>query len=471
MSTGTGTVIGGRYHLRHRIGRGGMAVVHLAEDERLERQVALKLLDRAAAPGDVAEDRFAREARRAAGLNHPNIVQVHDTGVDLGHPFIVMELVEGPNLADVIAGEAPLPPRRVVDIATQICDALEAAHEAGLVHRDIKPSNVLFDHKGRLKLADFGLAKAYAGDTVTQGSPMGSAAYVSPEQISDQEVDHRADLFSLGVMLYEMATGVRPYQGDTAAATAVQRLARQPAPPSEHVEIPQRLEAVIMRLLSRDPDDRFDSAGDVAAALRGVDDDTATLPIIVNGDTTTGGTKRRWLVGLVVAAAVALVGAFVWPDGSGGRTVVTPDVSGMTIDAATRVLEDAGLAVGDVREEPTDDTLPGLVLSQTPEQGVPVGSGIEVDLVVAAEPVIDTSSSPSPSPSPTSSPAEGTSGTSEGAAATDGGTTDTSGDTSGDTTGDTTGGTSDGTQDPPDNPGHGGTPPGQGGEPPGRGNG
>ncbi|MDX1659750.1 MAG: protein kinase [Nitriliruptorales bacterium] len=448
MATDTGAVIAGRYHLQGQIGRGGMAVVHRAEDERLGRDVAVKVLDRSAHPDGRGEDRFAREAQRAAGLNHPNIVQVHDTGIDGEHPFIVMEYVDGPTLADRIDERGPLPADEAIRIAGSICDALEAAHEAGIIHRDVKPSNVLFDPKGRVKLADFGLAKAHAGDTITQGNPMGSAAYVSPEQISDAPVDHRADLFSLGVVLYEMVTGRRPFKGDTAAATAVQRLEIDPSPPSELADLPAGLERIILRLLERDPDARFETASDVAAALAQVGGDTATLPVIIDGEPDGRSRSTRWLLVALALLAAALVGVALWPS-SDGEEVTTPDVSQMTVEAATRILEDAGLEVGDVQRRESEEP-DGLVLSQAPDPGVTVAAGSAVDLVVSGEPTTTDESSPSPSPSPTET------------------TTDTGDQTGGSTDGgggDGGGGDGNGGGPP------GGTPPGQDGDPPGRGNG
>jgi eukaryotic-like serine/threonine-protein kinase len=259
----------GRYQLEHPLGQGGMARVHLGRDVELDRPVAVKLIAEALADDESFRARFLREARLAARLSHPNVVQIYDVGEDKGRPFIVMEYVEGETLADELARAGPLAPADAVARAVDCCAGLEHAHAAGLVHRDIKPRNLLRRHDGVVKIADFGIARANDGTRLTEvGSVMGTAAYIAPEQAAGEEVTAAADLYALGAILYELITGTPPHGTGTASEIllrhhkAIVTPVRDLAP-----EVPPALEAIVMRCLARDPRYRPSSAAALAHAL------------------------------------------------------------------------------------------------------------------------------------------------------------------------------------------------------------
>ncbi len=275
----THVVLVDRYELGPVLGQGGMAKVHQGLDRQLGRQVAIKVL---APPFDRDREfveRFQREARAAAGLSHPNIVAVFDSGSDDGTHYIVTELVEGETLADRLRRDGPMPQAEAVAVAVDIARALAAAHERGLIHRDIKPGNVMLLPDGRVKVVDFGIARAAGSDTLTNtGVVLGSTAYLSPEQASGQPVDERADLYALGCVLYEMLTGRVPFSADTPIATMYRHVNEDPPPPSTFAPIPSELEDIVMRALEKDPKRRFASASELEAALLAV-------PLARGGDT------------------------------------------------------------------------------------------------------------------------------------------------------------------------------------------
>jgi tRNA A-37 threonylcarbamoyl transferase component Bud32 len=270
-----GRVLGGRYRLDEELARGGMAVVWIAEDPLLSRRVAVKLLLPQLAADHALRTRFRNEAIAAAKLTHPGSVATYDTGDDDGLAYIVMELVEGKTLRSIIDQRDRLPVREAVDITSQVADALEHAHRQGLVHRDIKPANVLVQADGRVKVTDFGIAKAAGGDDLTRtGTVVGTARYLAPEQVNGSHVDSRADVYALGLLLYEMLTGKPPFAADTDMATAVARLTNAPAPVrASRPEISRGLEDVVARSLARDPDYRYQSARAFKDALSSSDDD------------------------------------------------------------------------------------------------------------------------------------------------------------------------------------------------------
>jgi tRNA A-37 threonylcarbamoyl transferase component Bud32 len=273
-----GTILGGRYRLDGQLASGGMAQVWRGTDEVLRRAIAVKILHPHLAADDTFVTRFRHEAIAVARLSHPAIVNVYDTCSANGTEAIVMELVRGHTLRDRL-DEGPLDPWVAANIAAQVAGALDVAHAAGLVHRDIKPANILLSEDGRVKVGDFGIAKAAESADLTQeGSFVGTAKYLAPEQVESKPVDGRTDLYSLGIVLYEMLCGRVPFEGDSSSATALARLHQDPMRPRQvRPGIPRALEAITMRLLARNPDDRYPTSADVRAELLGAGaDDRAT---------------------------------------------------------------------------------------------------------------------------------------------------------------------------------------------------
>ena len=266
------TVFNDRYELHRQIARGGMADVFLARDLLLDRPVAIKVLFDQFSKDQQFVERFRREAQRAANLNHPNIVSVFDWGEESGTYFIVMEYVEGRSLAEIIRTEGSIHPDKVAEISSEVAAALSFAHRNGIVHRDVKPGNVLVAPNGNIKVADFGIARALANvqSELTQaGTVMGTATYISPEQAQGIEVDPRSDLYSLGVMIYEMLSGRPPFTGETPVAVAYQHVQDSPASlRAVGVSVAESLEAVTMKLLAKNPVNRYPTAEDLRSDLR-----------------------------------------------------------------------------------------------------------------------------------------------------------------------------------------------------------
>jgi serine/threonine-protein kinase len=264
-----------RYVIKRKLGSGGMADVFLAEDQELGRRVALKLLDDRHAADEQFVERFRREAQSAAGLNHPSIVSIFDRGYAEGTYYIAMEFLDGRTLKELLVRNGPTPVPIAIDYARQILGALSFAHRNGIVHRDIKPHNIVVGGDGRLKVTDFGIARSGASQMTEAGSIVGTAQYLSPEQARGAPVDPRSDLYSLGIVLYEMLTGQVPFTGDTPVEIAMKHLSQVPEPPSKlRSGVPHALDAVVMRALAKDPDQRYGSAeemdADLARAARGV---------------------------------------------------------------------------------------------------------------------------------------------------------------------------------------------------------
>jgi serine/threonine-protein kinase len=264
-----------RYVIERKLGSGGMADVYLAEDQELGRRVALKLLDDRHASDEQFVERFRREAQSAAGLNHPSIVSIFDRGYAEGTYYIAMEYLDGRTLKELLVKNGPTPVPIAIDYARQILGALAFAHRNGIVHRDIKPHNIVVGGDGRLKVTDFGIARSGASQMTEAGSIVGTAQYLSPEQARGAPVDPRSDIYSLGVVLYEMLTGKVPFSGDTPVEIAMKHLSQIPEPPSELRDgIPHDLDAVVMRALAKDPEQRYATAeemdADLARVARGV---------------------------------------------------------------------------------------------------------------------------------------------------------------------------------------------------------
>jgi serine/threonine-protein kinase len=264
-----GTILGGRYRLMELLGQGGMARIYRAHDDQLDRQVAVKILRPEYGRDPDFGSRFRHEAQAAASLNHPSIVAVHDYGQDEAGPFIVMELVEGEDLASIVKRQGALPPRQAARIVAETARALHAAHERGIVHRDVKPGNVMIDREGRVKVTDFGIARAIAEAQMTlPGTTLGSVHYFSPEQARGDQATASSDIYSLGIVLFELLTGRRPWEADSAAAVAMARLAGPPPDPSSlRSGIPADLVAIDRKALATEPADRWSSAASLAAAL------------------------------------------------------------------------------------------------------------------------------------------------------------------------------------------------------------
>ncbi len=270
LQIAAGTLIDGRYRVISRVGSGGMAEVYCAEDIQLGRRVAVKLLHERFAQDEEFVERFRREASSAASLSHANIVSVYDRGEWAGTYYIAMEYLDGRSLDSIVREEAPLTPERAIEITEQVLRAARFAHRRGVVHRDLKPHNVIIDDEGRVKVTDFGIARAGASEITQTGSIMGTARYLSPEQAQGQAVSPRSDLYAIGIMLYELLTGTVPFEGDSVVAIALRHLSEPPRAPSTFVpSISASLDAIVMRALEKSPERRYADADEFLSALEG----------------------------------------------------------------------------------------------------------------------------------------------------------------------------------------------------------
>ena len=389
-------VVDGRYRIASRIGTGGMADVYCAHDEHLGRDVALKVLHRRFAQDQEFVERFRREASSAAGLQHPNVVNVYDRGEYDGTYYIAMEFLRGRTLKDVIAAEAPMEPGRAIDIGVQLLRAAGFAHKRGVIHRDFKPQNVIVDDEGRVKVTDFGIARAGASEITETGSIMGTAQYLSPEQAQGQPVTEESDLYSIGVMLYEMLAGHLPFTGDSAVAIALQHLTEFPP---ELDGVHPALADVVMQALEKEPARRFQSAEDFTEALeyaRGqlhteaLGEDTAVFGPLPLEETFVAGPlpppgpreRRTWpwvalgllLVGLAIAAF-----ALTRPE---QQTV--PNAAGRDAAQGRALLEQAGFEVDIEREESL--LPPDRVIRTEPPGGTRADEGSTIAMVVSSGP-------------------------------------------------------------------------------------
>jgi serine/threonine-protein kinase len=406
-----------------------MAQVYRAMDRQLERPVALKVLFPELSVDRTFVERFRREAQAAANLSHPNIVPVFDWGEDDGSYFIVMEYVEGRPLSAVLRDPQPMPPRQIATIGAGVAAALAFAHRHGVVHRDVKPGNVLITPDGDVKVTDFGIARAMnTEESLTQtGAVMGTAAYFSPEQAEGKGVDSRSDIYSLGVVLYEMAVGRPPFTGDSPVAVASKHVRDQPVLPREaNPAVPPALEAVIMKAMAKDPDDRYGSAEELRADLLRFADGrpveaadpgltsvmTAAVAATQAVPMTTGRTMaipagaalspsredeerkkrtRNLIIALVVLlAALAVIAFFLLRSvGVFGGNVTVPNVVGLTASQATQTLHNDNLTVGTSTVR-ASSTTKGEVLSTDPKSGASVSKNSAVNLVVSGGPNIPT---------------------------------------------------------------------------------
>lgn len=399
---------GERYEVMGAIASGGMAEVFIARDQLLDRTVALKILHEHFSRDKAFIERFRREARSAAGLNDPRIVSIYDWGLDKGTYYIVMEYVDGKTLREIISHDGPLTPERSVEIASDVCAALHVAHRQGLVHRDVKPANVAVTKDGHTKVMDFGIARAAtdSGQTVTQtGTIIGTANYFSPEQAQGLAVDHRSDVYSIGVVLYEMLTREVPFKADTAIAVAYKHVKEDPVPPSHlNQEVSPDLDAVVMKALAKNPDNRYETAeqmrSDLQRLLRSESvhatpllppDQTVSLraqSTTVMRTTTTASRARRGVAYALIFAlflsilALVIVLLFSLFDG-GGATVAVPNVVGKDQVEAQRILKGAGLQAEVARSSFSETFAEGAVISQDPEDGRKVSEDSTVKLVIS----------------------------------------------------------------------------------------
>ena len=421
------------------LGDGGMARVYLARDNVLERDVALKFLRDAYADDEGFVERFRREAKNAASLNYPSIVQVYDQGrTEDGTYFMAMEYVPGGTLKGRLVREGPLDPREAAWIAARVAEALETAHARGIVHRDIKPQNVLLTASGDPKVADFGIARAASSKTITETNlVLGTASYMSPEQVRGERAGPASDLYSLGVVLYEMLTGELPYQADDPIATAMKHLNEPlPHPAKVNPEVPEELDALVVKLLAKEPEDRYASAATLAEDLRRVRNGLPPLaagfsegktiptqeeaggmrpapPIVAPGRAQGArNRRRRFLLVAALLACAALLGGIAWalthaaPNraGSGsGSLVEVPRVVGLPRDEAQRKLQDAGLKLGSLDEAQSAEVAAGVVIEQDPQAGTEVERGAAVDLILSSGPAQNPTTLASPSATPSAS--------------------------------------------------------------------
>jgi tRNA A-37 threonylcarbamoyl transferase component Bud32 len=422
-------LIDGRYVLGEIIGGGGMAEVYLARDEVLGRDVALKVLRSQYANDEEFVERFRREAKNAAALNHPSIVQVYDQGqTGDGAHYIAMEYVPGGTLARRIKEAGPLDPAEAAGVAERVAEALSVAHARGIIHRDIKPQNVLLTASGDAKVTDFGIARAASAKTITETSLiMGTAAYMSPEQVRGERAGPASDLYSLGIVLYEMLTGEPPYAADNPVATAMKHIDSPPRRPREtNPAVPRDLDALTAKLLAKDPAERYASAADLADDLARI---RAGLPPLAAGlgrqrtarmrrDTAetrvapaAGPRPRRRRGSLPLATlglALILLGGLAWamssgllsgnPSGTGGpQQVEVPDVVDLPLEAARGRLEAAGLRLGSQRGAVSGEVPEGAVVDQTPNAGTEADEGSAVDVIVSTGPAPAATTQPSTS--------------------------------------------------------------------------
>jgi serine/threonine-protein kinase len=429
------TLFDGRYRIQRKLGAGGMADVYLAEDQELGRRVAIKILNARHGNDDQFIERFRREAKNAAALNHPNIVSIYDRGEAEDTYYIAMEFLDGRTLKELIVGRGAAPINVAIEYARQILSALRFAHRHGIVHRDIKPHNVLVDGEGRVKVTDFGIARAGTSQMTETGSIVGTAQYLSPEQARGGEVDPRSDLYSLGIVLYELLTGKTPFDGETPVEIAMKHLSTAPKPPSKlRSDIPPELDMVVLRALAKNPDDRYQSADEMEADLERVARgarvaaatvDTATQVLsrpaaaVVAADAATaatmiaapppaatrdapppvvveeeeeyqeGGDKPLWpwlvAVGFIIAAAIA--GFFVWQELSGAPQVTVNHYVGETQQVAEQQIRAAHLVPAVKKQANENKNIPpGHVFRQDPAAGSKVDKGGTVNIWVSTGP-------------------------------------------------------------------------------------
>jgi serine/threonine-protein kinase len=415
------TLFDGRYRIIRKLGAGGMANVYLAEDQELGRRVAIKILNDRHANDDQFVERFRREAKNAAGLSHPNIVSIYDRGEAEGTYYIAMEFLDGRSLKELIVARGPAPVHVAIDYTRKILDALRFAHRNGIVHRDIKPHNVIVDAEGRVKVTDFGIARAGTSQMTEVGSIIGTAQYLSPEQAKGAPVDQTSDLYSVGIVLYELLTGKVPFTGDSPVEIAMKHISAVPEPPSSiRPDMPEDLDLIVLRALGKSPEERYPSAEemdkDLARVAQGLavsreTEEAATM--ILSRSQLTPATMvaapprppadvlyeyeqpRRgrpiwpWLLVLLLLLAAGLTGWFVYQqvkdELADAGTVGVPYLIDLRETQAVGQVLDAGLEPNVIREA-NADVEAGFVFDQAPTFGEKVDPGSTVDIHVSTGP-------------------------------------------------------------------------------------
>lgn len=412
-----GQKINDRYEIIRNIGEGGMANVYLAIDTILNRKVAVKILR-----GDLATDekfvrKFQREASAASNLDHPNIVGIYDVGEDDGNYYIVMEYVEGQTLKSLIKRRGALTLLEVIDIMTQLTSGIEHAHEKGIIHRDIKPQNVLILDDGLVKIADFGIAQALNSNELTQtNSVMGSVHYLPPEQANGIGSTYKSDIYSLGILMFELLIGKVPFKGENAVEIAIKQM-KDPIPSVCEIkeDIPQSVENIILKATAKNPKNRYDTVEDMKYDIKTcLDEDRKNEPRIVfsfpefeKDEEVVSRTRTRknedieekeeikeekknskaiWITGIILTILVAVILFFVilYPKMTSPKTVEIPDVSNMSVKEATDELEKLGLKVStEDKEDYSDEVNEGNVIKTSPRAGKSIKEGASITLVVS----------------------------------------------------------------------------------------
>jgi serine/threonine-protein kinase len=425
------SVFDGRYRILRRLGSGGMANVYLAEDTELGRRVAIKILNDRYANDELFVERFRREAKSAAGLSHPNIVSIYDRGEAEGTYYIAMEVIEGRSLKELIREAGRLRPAQAIAYTRQILSAVRFAHRNGVIHRDLKPHNILIGAEERLKVTDFGIARAGASQMTEAGSIMGTAQYLSPEQARGAPVTAASDVYSVGIVLYEMLTGDVPFRGDTPVEIAMKHLNEPPHPPSAVAPgIPADLDRIVLRALAKDPAERYASAEEIDSDLARIEaglpiaretTDAATAILSRPAVSSTAATqirppettpvqpprpprrpppydpyggrppKRRrsivpWLVVAILLAAAGIAGWYVYQEVRSqleeSKPVAVPNVVGIKQQLAIKKIEDAEL-VAKVQRQADEEVPEGIVIEQRPGAGTRIARGETVTIVVS----------------------------------------------------------------------------------------
>lgn len=397
-------VIGNRYSVIEKLGSGGMSIVYKAKDKVLNRHVAIKVLRSEFANDEEFLSRFRTEALAAASLSHPNIVSIYDVGEQEGMHYIVMEYVNGKTLKEFIKETGRVSTKDAVTIAIQVLRALDHAHKKGIVHRDIKPQNILIDENGIVKVTDFGIARAVStGTIINTNLTIGSVHYFSPEQARGGYVDNRSDLYSLGVVLYEMVTGVLPFDGDTPISIALKHLQEQPIRPTIYnPDIPRSVEAIILKAMQKDVLLRYQSATEMMQDLKNSliepDGDFVKIEshenvatkqfqleqlkskdIVLEGDKKQKANKKDWIYvvsGILTALVIVAIGWLIFYNAIGksltpqDNEITMPDLVGYSVDDAKSKLDELGLKF--TIEEQNDQAEKGTVINQEPAAGIKV---------------------------------------------------------------------------------------------------